>query len=83
MNYVTFFSQQYIKMNFGKYGKVTWINLMKRFPKYGKFQDLQVKDNICEKTFKDIDYFPFVHLIVNYVTLNFYTIPTWYKLQIP
>ena len=49
-------------MNFGKYGKVTWINLMKRFPKYGKFQDLQVKDNICEKTFKDIDYFPFVHI---------------------
>ena len=58
-------------MNFGKYGKVTWIKLMKRFQKYGEFQDLQVTDNICDKTFKDIGYFPFVHLIVNYVTLTF------------
>ena len=58
-------------MNFGKYGKVRWINLMKKVSKYGKFQDLQVQDNICEKKFKDIDYFSFVHLIVNYVSLTF------------
>ena len=70
-------------MNFGKHGNVTWINLKKKFPKYGKLQDLQEKDNICGKIFKDIDYFPFVHLIVNYVTLTFIQSQTWYKLQIP
>ena len=31
-------------MNFGKYGKATWINLMKKFSTYGNFQDLQEKD---------------------------------------
>ena len=58
-------------MNFGKYGKATWINLMKKFSKYGILQDLQGKDNICEITFKAFDFFPFVHLIVNNVTLSF------------
>ena len=60
-------------MNFVKYSKATctWINLIKKFSKYGKLQDLQEKDNICEITFKTFDYFPFVHLIVNYVTLSF------------
>ena len=63
-------------MNIGKYGKATWINLIKTFSKYEKLQDLQEKDNICEIAF---DFFPFVHLIVNYITLSF--IPTWYKLH--
>ena len=54
-------------MNFGKYGKATWINLMKKFSKYGILQDLQGKDNICEITLKAFDYFPFVHLIVNII----------------
>ena len=45
--------------------------LDEKVSKYGKFQDLQVQDNICEKKIKDIDYFSFVHLIVNYVTLTF------------
>ena len=62
-------------MNFVKYSKATWINLIKKFSKCGKLQDLQEKDNICEITFKTFDYFPFVHLIVSY-TLRFYTIPT-------
>ena len=66
-----------IEFYFGKYGKVTWINLMKKFSKYGKLQDLQEKDNICEITFKAFDYFPFVHLIVNYVLY----IPTCNKLD--
>ena len=37
-----FFS--YNKMNFGKYGKATRINLIKKFSTYGNFQDLQEKD---------------------------------------
>ena len=56
---------------------------MKRFPKYGKFQDLQVIDNICGKTFKDIDYFSLCAFNCELRNANFYTIPTWYKLQIP
>ena len=68
VNYVTFFSS-YNKMNFGKYCKATWINFMKKFSKYRKLQDLQ--GNIREITFKAFDYFTFVHLIVNYVTLSF------------
>ena len=59
-------------MNFGKYGKATWINLIKKiFSKYGKLQDLQEKDKIYEINFKAFYFFPSVHLIVNYVTLYF------------
>ena len=45
--------------------------------KIWKIVDLQEKDNICEITFKAFDYFPFVHLIVNYVLY----IPTCNKLD--
>ena len=58
-------------MNFGKYGKATWINLRKKFSKYGKLQDLQEKDNICKITFKAFGNFSFVHLSMSYVTLSF------------
>ena len=67
-------------MNFVKYSKATWINMIKKFSKYGKLQDLQEKDNICEITFKVFDYFPF-NCELRYAI--FYTIPTWYELQIP
>ena len=57
------------------YGKVTWIKLIKTSPKYSRFQDLQAKGIICEIFFKDINIFPFVHLIVNYITLTFMQSP--------
>ena len=44
-------------MNIGKYGKDTWINFIKKFSKYGKLQDLQEKDIICEITFKVLTFF--------------------------
>ena len=48
------------------------------FPKYGKFQDLQVKDNICEKkTFMAIDYFSFCAFNCELRYANFHAIPTW------